>query len=273
MLDVRIWDVGHGLSIRMRTPAGQNHLIDAGANGDFSPAKHIRQHHWRDGDVLNYLVISHPDQDHIQDLPNVVKFLGEPKTLLRNKTLPPEEKYGLCQHEYQKAFRELDEGYNVSTDWSGSPRNPEVNGGMIVESGYLNWEETGNSKNNSSVVILYLYAGTLFVFPGDIEDTGWISLWDKRGSAFQRLINAASTRVLVAPHHGRSSGYSELMMDVVQPHLCVVSDEHGKAETDRRFREKPIGMQCNGQLTKYFTTKTFGRVQLVAHADGRLQLL
>lgn len=273
MLDVRVWDVGHGLSIRMRTPAGQNHMIDAGASDEFSPAEHIWKNHWRNGDALDYLVISHPDQDHICDLPNVVKLLGEPRTLLRNKTLPEDEKYGLGQLEYQKVFRKLDDVYNTSTQWDGSPQNPAVNGGVTIKSGCLSWEESGNSKNNSSVVIFYLYAGILFVFPGDIEDAGWTSLWAKRGSTFQELINEAHTRVLVAPHHGRASGYSQLMMDVVQPHLCVVSDQHGRAETDRRFRENPIGMRYNGEQKRCFSTKTFGRVQLVAHGNGSLQLL
>ena len=110
-LDVRIWDVGHGLSVRLKTPNGQNHIIDAGANNGFSPAEHIAENYWDIDDILNYLIISHPDQDHIQDLPNIVRFIGKPKTLLRNKTVPDQEKFGSENLEYQKIYKSLDISY------------------------------------------------------------------------------------------------------------------------------------------------------------------
>ena len=87
-LDIRVWEVADGLAIRIRTPSGQNHIIDAGRTPDFSPAEHISKYHWREGDRLNYLVISHQDADHVEDLPNVLELLGKPATLLRNKRGP-----------------------------------------------------------------------------------------------------------------------------------------------------------------------------------------
>jgi beta-lactamase superfamily II metal-dependent hydrolase len=78
-LDIRVWEVGAGLCIRIRTPSGQNHMIDAGKSDDFSPAEHIHKLHWHQGDVLDYLIISHQDADHVRDLENVEKLLGSPR--------------------------------------------------------------------------------------------------------------------------------------------------------------------------------------------------
>lgn len=64
-----LWDVGHGLSIWIKTPNGHNHWIDAGwyPETDFCPAHHVRHHY---GETkLDYLIISHPDADHRQNFP------------------------------------------------------------------------------------------------------------------------------------------------------------------------------------------------------------
>lgn len=70
-----LWDVEHGLSIWIQTPSGQNHCIDAGKNNDtdFSPYVHMRILH--NVKMLDYLIISHPDKDHIEGLPDLVKNL------------------------------------------------------------------------------------------------------------------------------------------------------------------------------------------------------
>lgn len=88
-----IWDVGHGLCIWIQTPKGHHHWIDCGAatENDFSPAEHVNSKHGVK--AIDYLIISHPDADHLRDLPNLVNKIGSPRTLHRNTTLPPDEKY------------------------------------------------------------------------------------------------------------------------------------------------------------------------------------
>ena len=55
--------------------------------------------------MLDYLIISHPDKDHIEGLPDLVKNLGYPRVLSRNRTLPDQDKYGDCKSEYLEIFR------------------------------------------------------------------------------------------------------------------------------------------------------------------------
>ncbi len=246
-LDIRIWEVGAGLCVRIRTPGGQNHIIDAGNSDEFSPAEHIYKYHWHKSDSLDFLIISHQDADHVRDLENIKKYLGEPKTYLRNKSVPENEKYGLLQRIYQRILKAFDQKYTVTTPWETSPRNPSINGGVRIKSAQLDWAEAG-SINDSSIVVAYEYKGVLIIFPGDIEDSGWQKLIAKNSCLFGDLLEEANIVILLAPHHGRKSGYSQGMIDYFRPNLIVVSDGYGAGETDPRFRKCASGLKIGGEL-------------------------
>ena len=270
-----LWDVGHGLCTWLETPNGQNHWIDCGANEDFSPAEHVSSKHGVT--AIDYLIISHPDADHLRDLPSMVEHIGQPKVLCRNRSLPDDEKYGSTELEYQRVFRELDTSYSAQVDETTAPWNPVYNGGVDVKARH-NIYVQGMSSNDSSEVALYQYAGWLFVCPGDIEDTGWRTLWQAKQTEFQPLITKSKWRVLIAPHHGRPSGYSQAMMDNVNPHVAIVSDIVGQTETDRRFRENPRGLSLvvrpkgEEEVVKWLSTKRGGRVQFEISSNGNYTL-
>lgn len=264
-LKVTLWDVGHGLALWVQTPSGHNHLIDTGTNEDFCPARHLKENYKED--ALDYLIISHPDMDHVQGLPGVVEHLGEPRVLLRNKSLPDVEKFGGETKQYQKTFKSLDKKFTRSIGWAENPCNPDHNGGVTIKHGYLSYE-AGMSKNNSSVVMFYSFGDWLFVFPGDIEDSAWKKLWTEKSSSFKPLVDAAKYRVLVAPHHGRSSGYSEDMMEDIEPSLILISDKYGKEPTEPKLHQRASGLNHGGELKKYFSTKAGGRMQFTLQIDG-----
>ena len=268
-LDVRIWEVGAGLCVHIRTPNGQNHIIDAGKSDDFSPAEHIRNRYWYDGDVLNYLIVSHQDADHVGDLENLRAYLGSPKTYLRNKSVPDNEKYGLLQRTYQQILKKFDQTYTVSTKWEESPCNPDVNGGVRIKHAFLDWPEA-QTINNSSIVVAYEYQGVVIIFPGDIEEFGWEGLLARYPNLISDLMSDASVVILVAPHHGRKSGYSPGMIDYFKPDLVIISDGYGAGETDPRFRTCATGLNIDGIEKKFLTTKTNGRKRISVTADGPL---
>ena len=270
-----LWDVDHGLCIWIQTPNGQNHWIDCKKSDGFSPSEHVKKTYGVT--KLDYLIISHADTDHINDLPNLVKAFGKPIALMRNKTVPDEEKFKSETLECQTVFKELDTSYTESVKWENSPMNPDVNGGVEVKATYNDYsqEVTGN---NTSVVALYHYANWLFVCPGDIEDGGWKKLWQARKAEFEPLISKSKWRVLVAPHHGRISGYSQDLMDNIKPQLVIVSDVAGQSETDRRFRENPAGLsitvapESEKRLWKYLSTKGGGRVRFDIGSTGTYKI-
>ena len=117
--------------------------------------------------------------------------------------------------------------------------------------------------------MFYKFANTLVIFPGDIEPNGWSKLWPKIKTKIENLVNNSTYRILIAPHHGRESGFCQEMFEALRPSFCIVSDEHGMAPTDRRFRESPEGITFNnGTSIKYYSTKTDGRAKIVIGPQG-----
>ena len=270
-MQLTLWDVGHGLSIWIKTPNGHNHWIDAGwyPETDFCPAHHVRHHYGETS--LDYLIISHPDSDHLHNLPKIIEHLGEPRVLSRNKSVPRDQKFGAGTLDYQKAYKDLDTRYNSQTPEERSPGNPAYNGGITVKTGHLDFSKAP-SLNDSSVVAFYAFAGWLFVMPGDIGPTGWKALWEEYSETFQPLISQAKYKILVAPHHGRTSGYSKEMMDTLSPDMVLISDKYGKEPTDERFRNNPNGLHWQSEDRKFLSTKTGGRIQFTVKGDGSCNL-
>ena len=218
-----LWNVQHGISVWIRTPSGQHHWIDLGKRTDFSPTEYVGNCGVRG---VDFLIISHPDKDHIEDLPNFVRFFGRLKALLINKSLPPGEFSGSGEAEYQKIMSKFHSRYTSPVSRVQSPRNPKINGGIKycvrkLDHGFFG-DGTKLIGNDTSVVVFILYQGVLFVCPGDIEPKGWNALWSKYDSDFLSMIEQSEIRFLIAPHHGRKSGYSKEMMNVIKPNMFLL---------------------------------------------------
>jgi len=84
----------------------------------------------------------------------------------------------------------------------------------------------------------------------------------------EELFDDHGLTLLIAPHHGRKSGYSEEMMDTIDPHVVIICDKWGGGETHRGFRENPQGLDLNGVSEKYKSTKTTGRIKFTIREDG-----
>ena len=270
-----LWDVGHGMSIWINTPNGTNHWIDLGRTPEFSPSEHVgRAYHVSD---IDYLVISHPDEDHLEDLPKFRETFGDPRVLNRNKSLPAADMFGQRAFQYQMEYGDLNNRFTAPISHAENPTNPNCNGGVRYAIHSLDYGTHVNGStvlgsavikgNDTSIVVMLLYEGVLFVCPGDIEPMGWRELWRRHAASYSTLINDARYRFLVAPHHGRKSGYCRDMMESIQPHATFISDVWGASETHPAFRSDPLGVRSpSGDTVRHYTTKRAGRVQVVVSA-------
>ena len=270
-----LWDVGHGVSIWINTPNNSNHWIDLGRTPNFSPSQHVgRTYGVSDIDCL---FISHPDKDHLEDLPQFRATFGDPRVLHRNKSLPAADMFGQRAFQYQTDYADLHHRFDTPVPHNESPTNPDCNGGVRYAVHSLDHGTRVNGStllgssviqgNDTSIVVMLLYQGVLFVCPGDIEPLGWSELWRRHAASYRTLINDAHWRFLVAPHHGRKSGYCKDMMDAIRPHATFISDVWGDSETHPAFQRDPLGVQFpSGHTVRYYTTKRAGRVQVVVSA-------
>jgi beta-lactamase superfamily II metal-dependent hydrolase len=182
---VIVFDVQHGFCAFVKTPTGRTLLIDCGKSEDFSPADYVYDHelitpmlgvHSR----LTKLVVTHPHNDHIEDISNVEAKLN-PEILLRQdynwagvKAIGGEGDYTNLD-----AYSAFQAKYNTPVtqpDW-----------GCLVQSFLLSvgGAQTLNPSkciNNSGIVTVVTFTGTRFsqkfLFGADIETDG-VGSWSR----------------------------------------------------------------------------------------------
>lgn len=268
-----IWKVELGSVAFLQTPNNRTVMFDAGCSDDFSPAKHLEDN-WGI-ERLDWLLISHPDRDHIQDLPDIYSLLY-PRVLSRNKTIPENLIYPSGTENLKeplKTYREMDKNYihPISDDLKNPPA--ENWGEVLILSFYITPEHLegcskNHLKNNLSLVSVVKYGIFEIVFPGDLEPLGWWALLNS--TKIKESVGLGEVRILIASHHGRRSGIRtedgkvyDSFLKVMQPHLVLISDKWGNETTDpEAYRPYCLGYGVWSNTDKDFynadviTTKT-----------------
>jgi len=221
-----VWDVNHGLAVYVNSPNGRHIAIDLGTGchktgKEFSPLLHLKKS-WK-MDKLDYLVITHPHVDHLDDILNLSSEM-EPKVLCRPTGIKKESVLeGIDEARKPKVekFFEINDRftYPIAVDSPNNPAVPENWGGLSIQTFYPGVDS--DNINNLSVVTVFEYAGIKIVVPGDNEPVSWEALLKKSG--FEAAIKDAD--ILIAPHHGRESGYHADVVKLVNPRLTIVSDK------------------------------------------------
>lgn len=245
------WDVQHGHGTYVCAPNNRHIVVDLGtgsygADKEFSPLQHLKNYYGID--QLDYVIISHPHVDHIDDIFNFDTL--NPKVLLRPKHLdkkPILEKASKAEKPKLEKYFEISERYNqpISNDSPNNPKNPDNYGGLKIKS-FMPTKCSHGNINNHSIVMLFEYAGIKALLPGDNEPPAWNEL--RQQSDF--LTATKNIDVLLAPHHGRQSGFDNDTVNHLNPRITIVSD----------------GRHCDSSATNRYSAKS--REWTVFKADG-----
>lgn len=202
-------DVGQGDAALIRVPGSVTVLIDGGPSeaGD----KVVQA--LRDAGVqqVDWLIASHPHEDHIGGLPDVLRAVPV------RKALDPGYNNGTSiQRTYLKLLKEK----GVDTKLARSGNQYDLGSGARLE--ILAPEEpllkgTESDANNNSVVARLSFGSTAFLFTGDVEEDG--------RARIMRSHSAADLRadVLKVAHHGSHNGTDPEFLRAVQPKFAVIS--------------------------------------------------
>lgn len=224
--EVIFWDVQHGHAAYIKTPNNRNIAIDLGTGsygfhsygGEFSPLLCIRDKFGVK--KLDCVVVTHPHKDHIDDILNFEKLspsiFKRPSHLSKNEILKDVRDKDLDK--FNKYF-ELDEEYVHPVSDNNVLSKPENYGGLNI-SFFRPSSCPDTNINNHSIVTVIEYANSKIVFPGDNEKCSFEELL--RNQEFKIAVKDAD--ILLAPHHGRESGYNEDFVNLVNPCLTIVSD-------------------------------------------------
>lgn len=227
MGNVRIvfWDVQHGHAAYIRSPNDRHIVIDLGTGSyhgttTFSPLHHLREVYGIQ--QLDYVIITHPHLDHIDDIDQFGNL--SPKVLLRPKHL---DRKPILERARDAERGKLEKYFDISDRYSRElaanspdhPDNPENYGQMKIYR-YGPTTASESNINNHSIVTIFEFAGVKALIPGDNEPPSWNELMENEDF----LMRSNDVDVLLAPHHGRNSGYDARVVKHLNPRIVVVSD-------------------------------------------------
>ncbi len=270
-LTIKIWDVLHGLGIYINTPNNKHIIIDAGVNeGGFSPIYHLNKKYGVK--KIDWAIITHPHKDHIDEIKNI-SFL-EPEVLSRPQQIT---RKNFDWKEIKEQDRDIFEEYfNLSEKYSQSvnPLNGPISennlGGVNIKT-FIPQNCPIENLNNQSIVTILTYSGSKILIPGDNELISWKELLSRED--FLEAVNG--TDILIAPHHGRESGYCKELFEKINPKLIVISDSP-KTDTSAtsRYSNHAIGWKVHsrsGQEIKerfVLSTRLDGMIEIKSYSQN-----
>ena len=257
-----VYNVQLGLAVHVKAPNGKYIIIDLGTGvtggGNESPLLKRRY------DNIGYMVITHPHLDHIDDILNFDK--NPPTTLRRAKSIANEEVMEGVRESDKPKFKkycEINDRYSSPVSSSTDPSVPDNYGGLSISTFDTSICDKDNF-NNFSIITVFQLAGCKIVVCGDNEKESLDILMNRE--SFKEAVRNAD--ILVAPHHGRESGYHDDFVSLVSPHVTIISDtSKSDASAIDKYREKSSGWKVwnrnGGSDDRYcLTTRNDGNVSV-----------
>jgi len=205
-LEVNFLDVGQGDAVLIKTPGGQNVLIDGGP--DKTVIKRLGENlPWWDKQI-DLMILTHPHDDHVTGLIEVLKRYRVKRILYTGAThnAPNYLTWLKTVRDKEVPLTIVDKARTVALSQSVKL---EI---LYPEKSLLN--KTLADLNDSSIVLQLIYGQNKFLLTGDA------------GLAVEKALLASgadlAADVLKVGHHGSEYSTSQEFLDKVKPRLAVI---------------------------------------------------
>lgn len=236
-LQIYFLDVGQADSIFI-TNNGENMLIDAGNNEDgklvvdFLKSMNITK--------IDYLIGTHPHEDHIGGLDDVINEMDIGKIFMPKKSSTT------------KTFKDVltaisNKNLKVKAPKVGDKFNV---GNAVCE--VMSIENDADNANEASIVIEMTYGSQKFLFTGDMETKN------------EKARDWNDIDVLKVAHHGSRTSSSKLFLSQTLPEVAVIS--LGKDNDYGHPHEEVVKRLENVEATIYRTDES-GTILLVSDGE------
>jgi competence protein ComEC len=241
-LVVYFLDIGQGDATLIRTPGGQNILIDGGPDNNLLGQLGEVLPWWER--KIDYVIISHYHDDHFLGLMELLKKYKVTNILVTAQQ-PPDFNYQvwldvLKQHHLQPTIVKLGEKFVLNNDLSWQ---------------VLAADDDHKDYNENSLVLRLSYKNIDFLMMGDLPIGGE-----------EKLLNnnfGLESEILKVGHHGSKYSSGEDFLSVVKPRICVIEsgldNKFGHPHQETLQRLEKVGCQIrNTQIDGQISILTDG---------------
>lgn len=240
-MQVHFIDVGQGDSTLI-TCGGHAMLIDAGDDSKGTSIQNYLQK--QEIEKLDYLVLTHPDSDHIGGAPVIITKFSVDKVFVSN--------YEKDNRTYQKLIQALDD---KDLDYSTPKPGTQYTLGTATIT-FLAPNDEYDNPNDASVALLIRNGNNTFLFTGDAGE-------DAENDILESGL-AISADVYKVGHHGSKYSTSEDFFEAVDPSYAVISCAEGNSY-GHPHAETLSTLRMNG--VKVYRTDEEGTI--IATSDGK----
>lgn len=228
-LKIIFFDIGQGDAVLIKTPTGENILLDSGANNLI--LKKLADSFSIFNRKIDLAILSHPDSDHIGGFISVFENY-KVKNILENGDTNKESEI----YEEIKNKIKIQQEKNLAKEYI-SNCGDEIyfdsdNASQTLKFFIFHPEQNNlitNESNDNSIVTLLVYGDYGFLFTGDASHDVEKKIFFEIEKCFNKtdgdLIKnyLKNLTVLKVSHHGSSTGSSEEFIKKIKPNYSVIS--------------------------------------------------
>ncbi len=204
-LTVAFLDVGQGDAIYIEAPNGNQLLIDGGAGRQVLRELGRVMPFWDRS--LDIILATHPDQDHIGGLPEVIERMQVDSVVTTENT---------SDTGAYRAFEDIILEKNPHRVLARSGTRIVLDRGVVLEILFPTQSVRGWETNTGSIVARLTYGEQSFLFTGDSPISIEKYLVVKNGGKLK-------TTVLKLGHHGSRTSSSKIFLAATDPEYAVIS--------------------------------------------------
>ena len=206
-LEVVFMDVGQGDAILIKSPYGQNVLIDGGPDNKVIQELGSNLPFWERS--LDLVILTHPHADHITGLVEVLKRYKVEK-ILWTGVLHTSPDY--------LAWLDVIKEKNIKTGKVDRRQIIEMGEDLRLEILYpiSDWQgKHAENLNNNSVATLLVHGENSILLTGDAEE--------EEEEELMRLYPDLQVDIFKAGHHGSNTASTADFLDMIQPEIVTIS--------------------------------------------------
>ena len=244
-LTIAFLDVGQGDAIYIETPHGNQLLIDGGSGRQVLRALgKVMPFYDRS---LDLVLATHPDQDHIGGLSEVIRRMKVDNIVTTENTSATSA---------YKAFEGAILSKHLRRILARAGERIILDNEIVLEILFPNRDTRGWETNTSSIVARLSYGKKSFLFTGDSPTAVEQYLVGKEGVALH-------STVLKLGHHGSRTSSSRIFLSAVNPDIAIISA--GKENGYGHPHKEVLDLLSESGIP---SLSTIGRGTIIFRTDG-----